>query len=588
MTKTHAERSSPASASTPRRRPFFALLLVAGVLAVLTFRVARWRPLAVEGAAPADGYTRVSGIVHVHTTLSDGGGTPEAVAAAARRAGLRFVFITDHNNLDAKPFEGEHDGVLVLVGTEISTTAGHVVGLGIPDPVFRFSGDARDALDDVRDLGGVAFAAHPLSPREDFRWTGWDLPGPWGIEVMNGDSQWRSAGWPRLMRTAALYPLSARYALLGSLTPPDETLARWDALLVRRDVSAVAGADAHARLVMWKDRAVSFPSYESLFALVQDHVVLDQPLTGQAETDGRTIVDALARGRSYVGLDALAPAGDFSFVAETAGRRFTMGDTVAPDADLQLRAQGRMPAGARVRILRNGGEAVEGEGSVARTAPEPGVYRAEVRIPGWATPWIVSNPIYVFGPVAAAGRARQAAWPEPPPAPQAAERIDGFEGASSFAAEFDPSSAMERDVVAPGAGPDGSAAARLSFRLGRPGPGRPFVWCALVNRQPRNLAGRQGLVFSIRADREYRIWVQVRDANPASADEGIESWFASVRTSKRWQRLAVPFARLRSINRRSDGRLDLDQVRQLVFVLDQGAVKPGTQGTIWIDDVGAY
>ncbi|PYQ19507.1 MAG: hypothetical protein DMF81_21660 [Acidobacteria bacterium] len=289
-----------------------------------------------------------------------------------------------------------------------------------------------------------------------------------------------------------------------------------------------------------------------------------------------------------MGLDALAPAGDFSFVAETAGRRFTMGDTVAPDADLQLRAQGRMPAGARVRILRNGGEAVEGEGSVARTAPEPGVYRAEVRIPGWATPWIVSNPIYVFGPVAAAGRARQAAWPEPPPAPQAAERIDGFEGASSFAAEFDPSSAMERDVVAPGAGPDGSAAARLSFRLGRPGPGRPFVWCALVNRQPRNLAGRQGLVFSIRADREYRIWVQVRDANPASADEGIESWFASVRTSKRWQRLAVPFARLRSINRRSDGRLDLDQVRQLVFVLDQGAVKPGTQGTIWIDDVGAY
>ena len=151
----------------------------------------------MEGAAPEDGFTRVSGVVHVHTTLSDGGGTPEEVAQAAKRAGLRFVFITDHNNLDAKSFEGEHDGVLVLVGTEISTTAGHLVGLGMPDPVFRFSGDALDALDDVRRLGGVAFAAHPLSPRADFRWTGWDLPGPWGMELVNGDSQWRSAGWPR-------------------------------------------------------------------------------------------------------------------------------------------------------------------------------------------------------------------------------------------------------------------------------------------------------------------------------------------------------------------------------------------------------
>ena len=30
-------------------------------------------------------------------------------------------------------------------------------------------------------------AAHPTSARGDFRWTGWDLAGPWGIEVLNGD-----------------------------------------------------------------------------------------------------------------------------------------------------------------------------------------------------------------------------------------------------------------------------------------------------------------------------------------------------------------------------------------------------------------
>jgi hypothetical protein len=82
--------------------------------------------------------------------------------------------------------------------------------------------------------------------------------------------------------------------------------------------------------------------------------------------------------------------------------------------------------------------------------------------------------------------------------------------------------------------------------------------------------------------------VQVRDSNPASADEGAESWFASVRTTTEWHSLAVAFADLRSINRATDGRLDLDKVQQIVFVVDQAAVKPGTSGTIWLDEVGVY
>ena len=573
---------------SPRRSARIVLGLAVTIAAVLALRVALWRPLAVRGAAPDDGFTRVRGVVHVHTTLSDGGGSPEEVAAAARATGLGFVVITDHNNIDAKRFEGEHGGVLVLAGTEVSTTAGHVLGLGVRDPVFRFSGDARDALEDIRDLGGYAFAAHPLSPREDFRWTGWDLPGPWGIELVNGDSQWRAAGWPRLLRTAALYRLNPRYALLGSLTPPDDTLARWDALLARRDVAGLAGADAHSRLVVRKERSVRFPSYEALFALAQDHVVLDRPLTGQAGPDGQAIVAALARGRGYVGLDALAPAGDFSFTAEAGGRRFTMGDTVTPEVGLKLRAAGRMPAGARITIRHDGAVAGEGEGSVELVPPGPGVYRAEVRVPGWSTPWILSNPIYVFGPAAAAARVQNAAWPPEPPAPAAVEVIDRFDGGSGFGPEFDASSSMDRNVVAKGAGPDGSDAARLAFRLGSPGPGRPYVWCALVSRRPRDLTGRHGLVFAIKGDGEYRLWVQVRDANPASPDDGTETWFASVRTSNEWRRVAVPFDRLRSITRGSDGKLDLEKVRQLVFVIDLGADKPGTQGTIWIDDVGVF
>jgi Carbohydrate binding domain (family 11)/PHP domain len=564
-------------------------LIVAGAVGAFALvRVALWRPLPVSGEDPNDGYTRVAGVVHVHTTLSDGGGTPEEVVAAAEKAGLGFLALTDHNNLDAKPVEGYHRGVLVLVGTELSTTAGHLLGLGISDPVYRFSGGARDGLEDIRDLGGAAFAAHPTSPREDFRWTGWELPGPWGLELLNGDSEWRRASWGRLARLGGLYTLNQRYALLSGLTPPTEALARWDGLLARRDVAGIVGADAHSRVPLTKKLALRFPSYEALFGLARNHALLPERLGGDSGKDGARVVEALGRGRSYVALDALAPADAFSFTAESEGRRWTMGETVPAGPAVRLIVRGRMPGGTRLVLFRDGQPLTESSPPLTANAPGPGVYRVEAQVPGWSMPWVITNPIYVFASDAAAERVRDAAWPTPVAVPTAVAVIDDFEGRTVFAPEFDSSSSIALPVLDPLAGANGDGALRMTFRLGVPGPGRPYTWCALVNRQDRDLEGRSGLVFRIRADGVYRIWVQVRDANPVSADEGTEWWFSSVRTTLQWRRVALPFAEMRSINKASDGHLDLDKVKALVFTLDQGAVKAGSSGTIWIDDVALY
>jgi hypothetical protein len=561
------------------------LILLGGAYGL---KVGLWQPLPLVGPETTDGFTRVAGVVHVHTTASDGSGTPATVAATAEALGLNFLAITDHNNLDAKEVEGYHGATVVMVGVEASTQSGHLLGLGIPDPVFRFSGDAPDALDDVRLLGGAAFAAHPLSAREDFRWTGWDLPGPWGIELLNADSQWREAGYWSLVKSASLYALNPRYALLQSLSAPRSVLERWDALLAERDVPGIAGADAHARIAIRKDASLRVPSYASLFGLFQNHVLLEAPLEGEPQRDGRAIVEALARGRSYVGVDALAPANGFSFVAEAGSDRWTMGDTVSPRPGLRLRAGGRAPHGARFALLRGGHEVGQGDGTVALETVDPGVYRVEVRVPGWDVPWILSNPIYVFPPEVAEKRRQRGAWPPEPAAPAAAVLVDSFDGATVFEPAHDPRSSVSEPFLDPTAGADGKGAARLRFRLGVPDASYPHAYCAIVNQQGRDLSGRSGLVFAIKGDGVYRIWVQVRDANPASADEGLEYWFASVRTPTEWRRMTVPFARLRSINKKTDGRLDLDKVRALVFVIDRGAEKPGSQGTIWIDEVGVY
>ena len=562
-------------------------LAAAGVLAgAYVVSVLRFGPLPLEGLAPGDGYARVAGVIHVHTTMSDGGGTPESVVAAAQQAGLDFLAITDHNTLDARAIEGLHGRTLVLVGTEASTVAGHVVGLGLADPAYRFSRDPHDTLADIRDLGGTAFVAHPTSPRADLRWDAWDEPGPWGIEVLNGDSQFRQAGWPARVRAIGTYALNPRYALLTHMSRPADALARWDALLERRPVPGIAGADAHGQIELSRKVSLEAPSYAATFAVARTHVLLERPFTGRLEDDRQALLAALAGGRAYVGLDGLAPANGFSFTAESPAGRWTMGDTAPLSPAPRLRAGGRMPAGTRLVLLKDGRTVTQAKGALDVTASGSGIYRIEAYVPGWGVPWIITNPIAVLDDAAAAARAQPP--PPPSPVPSAAAVLSDFDRDTRF---FDPS-ADERSFVAPpvweaGAGVTGGAA-RFAFRLGVPDASHPHVFSALLNNAHRDLTGRQGLLLSVRADGVYRMWAQVRDANPASPDEGTEWWFASVRTSPEWQRVALPFARLRSIQKNSDGRLDPDKVRALVFIIDAGAMKAGSSGTIWIDDLGVY
>jgi hypothetical protein len=103
------------------RRSLIAVALV--LVALWALDVVRRGPLPVQGTPPAGRPPVATGVVHVHTTASDGGGDGQEVIAAAQAAGLDFVAISDHNNLDLESLEGWHGELLVLVGTEVSTMA---------------------------------------------------------------------------------------------------------------------------------------------------------------------------------------------------------------------------------------------------------------------------------------------------------------------------------------------------------------------------------------------------------------------------------------------------------------------------------
>ena len=87
-------------------------------------------PIALEG--PQAG-APMRGAIHVHTRRSDGTGTVDEVAAAARRDGLQFVIFTDHGDgTKGSDTPAYRYGVLCIDALEVSTNGGHVVVLGLP------------------------------------------------------------------------------------------------------------------------------------------------------------------------------------------------------------------------------------------------------------------------------------------------------------------------------------------------------------------------------------------------------------------------------------------------------------------------
>ena len=253
---------------------------------------------------------------------------------------------------------------------------------------------------------------------------------------------------------------------------------------------------------------------------------------------------------------------------------------------MRLRAGGALPLHTTLTLFHNGVALTSNEGPVDQRVSEPGVYRVEAHVPGWEIPWIVSNPIYVLTEEDQERRRLAAALPEPSVVGETVT-LERFETASTFAAVADATSTLDSQFIAAGAGSNGSAAARITFRLGRPTEDHLSPFVSLGSFETRDLSGRDGLVFAVRSDVPYRFWVQVRDLHPTDP-EGADTWQASVRSSTEWRDVQVPFDSMRNVIDDADGTLDLGDTRASVFLVDTGAVEPDTTGSIWIDDLRAY
>jgi hypothetical protein len=423
------------------------LLFPAAVLAQDTDRVALGRleqvHRSVEGlrALPrvsnrSGRYQDLRAVIHAHSYLShDSRGKPEEIIAAAKKAGVRVVFMTDHYTPDrhflSAALRGVHDGVLFIPGSELSQGL-----LTFRMDHAQWPADAADAavLASLNAAGGVGFVAHPEGR------TNWDLPFA-GMEIYNTHADavdHRSAGlpsaegasglaaWLGLLEGAQRYPRE----LFGSIfDPPTANLAVWDRLNRSRHVVGIAGNDSHQNVgvtvlggeegrlevvdalgkTIARPRARDLPlllfggepapgqpllkvqldPYEVSFGYVSTHLMT------RAVTEPACF-EALLHGRCYVAFDWLADPTGFRFTGRSGRHRREMGDETHGTINLEIES----PLPAELRLLRDGEEIARESGTrLEREVHEPGAYRAEawLDVAGESRPWIYSNPIYLRG-----------------------------------------------------------------------------------------------------------------------------------------------------------------------------------------------
>ena len=553
-------------------------------MAMLVAGVALWLllPRASVATAPPSGNV-IRGAYHVHTTRSDGSGSPDDVAAAAARAGLQYVILTDHGDGTRTPDAPSYrSGVLTIDAVELNTTAGHYVALGLPAAPYPLAGTPQAVIEDVKRLGGFGIAAHPGSPRPSLRWTDWtaDLD---GLEWINGDSEWRDEPRLPLVRALMAYLLRPPEAMGALLDRPVAVLNEWDRLAQSRRILAIAGIDAHAWLgneqgadADGNAMHLPLPGYESTFRTFSNHVRLDAPLSGDAASDARDLVAAIRRGRLYSVIDAVASPGGLSFTATSGARTAMMGDDLPIAGDVHLRASVNAPPGATIVLLRNGERVHEVTDGVLEMngGKDQAVYRVEVLVPGSPggppVPWIVSNAIH-------AGFTRPPAAPsiDTPPLSRIPARAAeaGTESGISDLSAIDPPPADPR-----GRRPAGAAPLAWSFALSRGVARGQFA--AIRVPITGGLASFDRVRFHVSSPTPLRAWVQLR-----APVGNTERWGTTFYADATERIVDLSLRSFLPIGETSSEQPPLDRVDALLFVVDTLNFIPGSKGSMLLSEI---
>jgi hypothetical protein len=343
-------------------------------------------------------YYQYSGIIHVHSTYSDGALAIPRIAEIANELDFNFLLFSDHNTLQPKRegLEGWYDKVLVGIGCEINDVSdqNHYLAFNI-DEEISIELAPKDYVRKVHEAGGFGIIAHPDEKRTSmaeyppYPWTVWDSEYYDGIEVWNQMSEWMEGLTHQNKYWRVLHP---RRSIIA---PKKETLAKWDEVNQKRKVVGIGGVDAHGHVYrFWGLFRITIFRYKVLFKTIRTHVLTSEPLSQGTDYKGdlQKIYKAIQNANCYISNHYLGDAADFRFWAENKQKQVIVGENITLDGQTKLYIKN--PQEAETLLIHNGKiiESKKGR-AVNFVVREKGVYRVEIHINQQL--WIISNHISV-------------------------------------------------------------------------------------------------------------------------------------------------------------------------------------------------
>jgi len=345
-----------------------------------------------------------TGVIHFHSSYSfDGRVSIEEIVKTAGENGIDFLMLTDHSTLGARKdgLEGWNGGILLVVGQEISPRFNHYLAFGIDEELIVDENDTeyrpQVCIDRVNMLGGIGFIAHPdhegaeMFHVKHFPWKDWSVSGYTGMGVWDFMTDWQST--LKSLPDALVAYLFPAYVLKG---PRDITLKRWDHLNKDGRIVGIGELDNHNTPRKILGMTVGIFPFRKAFRFIRTHLLLDNPLKGEAEEDMGALLSALKRGRAYIAMEYFRDAKGFSVSLSDPNREGTMGDEFYLKGEALLDV--KIPERGRIRVVRDGDLFAETiDKDITCKISRKGVYRAEsyLKVRGKYRPWIFSNPIYV-------------------------------------------------------------------------------------------------------------------------------------------------------------------------------------------------
>lgn len=111
---------------------------------------------------PPDGWVRVD--MHMHTMWSgDATTTPDELREALEESRIDVLCITDHNAVNGAVQLAESLGCRVIVGEEIRSGPGEIIGLFLTERV-PLGLKHTEAVERIKSQGGLVYIPHPFDP----------------------------------------------------------------------------------------------------------------------------------------------------------------------------------------------------------------------------------------------------------------------------------------------------------------------------------------------------------------------------------------------------------------------------------------